>query len=124
MISFGLLLLGLIQIVTGISSFFSSSKDEIFGVKTLKADLSVHRYMLTSLWISVGIIYLLGAFNRSFTLTASLLGVLNVAFEIIGYWAGFRNNKKFWWYPYAGTFLMGFCGILCFLYFFENINIF
>lgn len=124
MISFGLLLLGAIQIFTGISMFFSSYKDEILGVKTLKGDLSIHKYMLTSLWISVGIIYLIGAFNKSFAVPASLLGVLNATFEIIGYWAGLKNNKKFWWYPYVATALMGFCGVLCLLYLINNTNIF
>jgi ABC-type phosphate/phosphonate transport system permease subunit len=124
MISFGLLLLGIIQIFTGTSMFYSTSKDEILGVKTLKGDLSIHRYMLTSLWISVGIIYLIGAFNKNVAITASLLGTLNVIFEIIGYWFGFRFNKKFWWYPYAGTMLMGFCGVLCAIYFINNISMF
>ncbi|MGL5641509.1 MAG: hypothetical protein ACRDDM_04530 [Paraclostridium sp.] len=123
MISFGLLLLGVTQIVTGISMFISSYKEDIFGIKTLKGDLSIYRYMLTSLWISVGIIYLIGAFSKNFALAASLLGILNVIFEVIGYWAGFRNNKKLWWYPYIGTIFMGISGVLCLLYFINNINI-
>ncbi|MHC1683383.1 MAG: hypothetical protein AB6733_10585 [Clostridiaceae bacterium] len=113
MISLGLFILGIIQIVTGISMFLSAYKDEMFGVKTLKGSLSLYRYMLTSLWISVGIIYLAGAFINIFTIAALSLGVMNVVFEIIGYWTGFMGNKKYWWYPYAGTLVMGIPGVLC-----------
>lgn len=113
MISSGLLLLGVIQTGTGLTALFSYKKDEMFGVKTLKGDLAVHRYMLVSLWLSVGILYLLGAFYQTFTLAALVLGIINVLFEIIGYWLGFKNNKRYWWYPYAGTAVMGAAALLC-----------
>lgn len=122
MISYGLLLLGVIQIFTAFSTFFSYTKDEIFGIRTLKDDMAVHRYMLTSLWISVGVIYLLGAFYNTFTVTALLLGIINITLEIIGYWFGFKHNRKFWWYPYAGTGLMGSVGVLCLMELLNSIN--
>lgn len=96
-----------IQIFTGLSMFFSSKQDEIIGIKMLTKELSIFRYLLSSLWISVSVIYVLGVFDKAFFMGATILGIVNIVLEIISYWAGFgkmRNLPK--WYPWVGTIVM------------------
>jgi polyferredoxin len=82
----GLLILGLIQLSTAITMFLSVNQTHIFGIVTLPRNFSIYRYMLTALWMSVSIVYFAGAFSPVFTKGASLLAVINVLLEIIGYW--------------------------------------
>jgi len=103
----GLIILAFIQIFTGLSMFFSSREDEILGIKTLGKELSLFRYLLSSLWISVSVIYVLGAFNTTYFMGASVLGIVNIILEIISYWAGFSKNRNMpKWYPPVASLLM------------------
>lgn len=103
----GLIILGIIQIITAIMFLTATKKDEILGLKVLTKDLSVYRYLLSSLWISVSLIYLLGAFNTAYFIGATTLGIVNIILEIISYWAGFSKNKNLpKWYPPFGTIVM------------------
>lgn len=103
----GLITLSIIQIITAIMFLASSKKDEILGMKVLTKELSVYRYLLSSLWISVSLIYLLGAFNTAYFIGATTLGIVNIILEIISYWAGFSKNKNLpKWYPPVGTIVM------------------
>lgn len=105
---FGLLLLGIIQLGTGISMFFSVGKKHIFGIATLPKQYSTYRYMLTSLWISVSFMYFIGAINPVFTMGASLLAIINVLLEIGGYWL----SKLPRWYQISGTIVMALAGFM------------
>lgn len=111
--SIGLLLLGIIQLGTCITMLFFPKYADQFGIPALTGKLSIYRYMLSSLWLSVAIVYFLGAFNPAFTLLASILGVLNAAGEIAGYWKGFRNNKETKHFPVYGSLCMGIPAVLC-----------
>lgn len=103
----GLIILALIQSFTGISMFFSSKKDEVLGIKTLARELSIFRYLLSSLWISVSVIYMLGVLNSEYFMGATVLGVVNISLEIISYWAGFSKNRNMpKWYPPIATVVM------------------
>lgn len=102
MIHLGLVFIGAIQIFTAISTLFSNKTGSILGIPTLRGDFALYRHMLTALWLSVGIIYLVGAFNSRVIFGASLLAILNSIFEIVGYW----NSKLPLWYKNLATFGM------------------
>ena len=103
----GLAILASIQIYTSISMFFSSRKDEILGIKTLSEDMSIFRYLLSSLWISISVLYILGVFSSTYFIGASVVGIVNITLEIICYWVGFSKNRKIpKWYPPVGTIVM------------------
>lgn len=103
----GLIILAIIQIITSISIFSSSKKDEILGIKMLTKELSIYRYLLSSLWLSVSVIYVFGVFNTVYFNGAITLGIVNIVLEILSYWAGFSKNKNIpKWYPPVGTIVM------------------
>ena len=102
MIQIGLVLIGAIQIFTAISTLFSYKTRSILGIPTLRDDYSLYRYMLTALWLSVGIVYLVGASNSRVIFGAALLAIFNSIFEIVGYW----NSKLPLWYKNLATFGM------------------
>ena len=103
----GLIILAVIQIFTGINIFISK-KEKILGIKMLTDELSIFRYLLSSLWISVSVIYVLGIFNTEYFIGATILGIVNIVLEIISYWAGFSKNKNLpKWYAPVGTIVMG-----------------
>lgn len=56
MTNFGLLLMALIQFGTAAAMYFSVNLSHIYGIRTLTRDLSVYRYLLTALWLSVGLL--------------------------------------------------------------------
>ena len=89
----GLIILAIIQIFTGINIFISK-KEKILGMKMLTDELSIFRYLLSSLWISVSVIYVLGALNTAYFMGATILGIVNIILEIISYWAGFSKNRN------------------------------
>ncbi len=104
----GLIFLATIQIITGISMFFSNKKVEMLGIKTLAGEQSIFRYLLSSLWISVSVIYVLGALNTIYFMGAAVLGIVNISLEIVSYWIGFSKNRNIpKWYPPVGTMVMG-----------------
>jgi len=103
----GLIILAIIQVITSIALFSSSKKDEMFGMKMLTKELSIFRYILSSLWISVSVIYILGAWNTEYFKAATILGIVNIVLEIISYWAGFKKNKNMLkYYPPLSTIVM------------------
>ncbi|TSI03940.1 hypothetical protein [Lysinibacillus sp. BW-2-10] len=111
-----LLLLGLIQFLTAFAMFFSYQQkgNSFYGVKApnvenLNEKQSIFRYMLSGLWLSVSIIYFVGAFNPNFTSAACLLAVMNTSLELVGYWLG-RIPR---WIPIGGTFVFGAIAIIC-----------
>lgn len=113
----GLIILAAIQIYTSISMLFSSRKDEILGIKTLSEDMSIFGYLLSSLWLSVSVIYVLGILNPAYLMGAVVLGIVNITLEIVCYWGGFSKNRKIpKWYPPVGTIVMGIPLILIILY--------
>lgn len=69
----GLVVLAIIQICTAISAFTLTKKDEMYGMKLLIKEYSIYRYLLTNLWISVSVIYLLGAFSSAYYGGATIL---------------------------------------------------
>ncbi|GEN32698.1 hypothetical protein [Aneurinibacillus danicus] len=105
MINIGLLLLGFIQLFTAIITFMN--KSSLFGIAPLPKELSHYRYMLTSLWISVGIIFIMGSWNSVIAPGAALLAVINVILEVVFYWKS--DFPK--WYTILGTIVMGGLGI-------------
>ncbi|PLS18033.1 hypothetical protein CVD28_10175 [Bacillus sp. M6-12] len=94
--------MSIIQLGTGISMFFSVNKKRIFGIDTLPKQLSTYRYMLTALWISVGLVYFFGFNNPVFTMGTALLAIINTMLEILGYWL----SKLPRWYQVCGTIIM------------------
>lgn len=103
----GLIILAVIQIATAITIFFSSKQDEMFGMKMLTKELSIFRYLLSSLWISVSVIYVLGALNTAYFMGATTLGIVNIILEVISYWAGFSKNRNMIkYYPPIATIVM------------------
>lgn len=103
----GLIILAVIQIATSITIFFSSKQDEMFGMKMLTKELSIFRYLLSSLWISVSVIYILGAVNPVYFMGETTLGIVNIVLEIISYWAGFGENRNMnKYYSYFSTIVM------------------
>jgi hypothetical protein len=103
----GLIIIAVIQIATAITLFSSSKQDEMFGMKMLTKELSIFRYLLSSLWISVSVIYVLGALNSAYFMGATTLGIVNIVLEIISYWAGFSKNRNMIkYYPPISTIVM------------------
>lgn len=107
MYNWGLLLLGTIQIGTALMIYVSVYKAAFFEIAALPASLSHYRYMLTALWLSVGAVYVVGAFNRDIAPGAVLLGAVNTTLEIIGYWMGVRAGLMPAWYAVISTLTIG-----------------
>ncbi len=110
--NYGLLLLGIIQIVTAIMIFASVRRPTLAGIATLPYVLSNYRYMLTALWLSVGITFVSGAFHEAIAPGAVLLGVVNVVLEIVGYWTAVLEKLLPRWYAALSTLGMGLGAIL------------
>ncbi|MCY0901604.1 MAG: hypothetical protein OWU32_05375 [Firmicutes bacterium] len=108
-IHWGLLLLGLVQATTAITVLMSVKKPSMWGIATLPESLSIYRYMLTALWLSVASLYVMGAFDVAFYAGATWLAIINVGLEIVGYWKGRLPG----WYQWLGTVVMGGLGLWC-----------
>ncbi len=111
--NWGLLFLGIIQIGTGLLIF--SKKNDFFGVAALPSSLSHYRYMLTSLWVSVGFVYAVGAFANVIEPGAVLLAIVNVILEVAGYWMAARSGIMPKSYAALSTLIMGTAGLLSIL---------
>lgn len=85
MLSWGLFWLGFVQIGNGMIMLFAANRLPFFGPYTLPERMSIYRYMLSALWVSVGTVYLVGSWNASITAGATLLAVINVFLEIVAY---------------------------------------
>jgi hypothetical protein len=107
----GLLLMSLIQLGTGVTALFSVNQSYVWGIRTLPREFSTYRYMLTALWLSVGLFYLIGAFSEKMAPGAGLLALINAALEIGGYWL----SPLPMWYKRLGTGVMGLVGLWCVL---------
>lgn len=103
--NWGLLLLGAVQIGTGLMVY--SKKTELFSARPFPDSLSAYRYMLTALWLSIGVFYLAGAFYSLIEPGAVLLGLLNAALESIGYWTSARSRLIPVSYAALATLTMG-----------------
>lgn len=102
----GLIILGIIQIFTAISVLTTTTEKETFGLRMLIKEQSIFRYLLTSLWLTVSIIYFIGAFNWEYFKAASLMAIVNIILEIISYWVGFIKNRKLKVYAPLATLVM------------------
>ncbi len=110
--NWGLLLLGIVQIGTALLVFTSVYTPTLSEIGALPYALSHYRYMLTALWISVGSVYVIGAFRRVIAPGAVLLGLFNATLEILGYWIGVRESLIPIWYAALSTLTMGFSAML------------
>lgn len=110
-----LTLLAIIQVVTLLTILFSKNEKELFNIKMLPKELSIFRYLLASLWMSVSIIYILGVIKYDYFNVAKTLALINISLEIISYWCGYFKNRQIKkLHIISGTILMmiPFCLIL------------
>ncbi len=117
--NYGLLLLGIIQIATASMIFASVRRPTLAGIATLPYVLSNYRYMLTALWLSVGITFLLGALNEAVAPGAVLLGAVNAVLEIVGYWTAVLKKLLPRWYAALSTLGMGLGAILAIVFYLD-----
>lgn len=104
--NWGLLLIGAIQIATAGLAVFGGRQGPVAGIATLPPEFSFYRHLLVALWISVGTIYCLSAFQRGWWTPAVVLALCNAMAESTAYWLAWRSGKAPLWYAWAGSLAM------------------
>lgn len=109
-----LIILSIIQISTAISAV-ATSWTELIGLKTLNGDFAVYKYVISSLYFSVGVLYLIGAINLEYRKAALLIACVDVILEIISFWVGFSVIELPIWLMMLFSLSIGIPGLLCFI---------
>jgi hypothetical protein len=113
---FPLFLLGLIQISSAIFFMLPDFIVETFGFKTVGVDLIVYRYVVCSLYFSLGILYLLGAYFSVIQLSALIIVCIDIPLEILSYWIGFPSMSLPYWLIFLFSVILVVPSAFCFFH--------
>lgn len=84
-----LLLLGFIQIGSAVFFMMPDAIVEAVGFKAVPEVLDVYKYVVCSLYFSIGILYVSGAINLRSRFMALLIACVDIPLELLSYWTGF-----------------------------------
>lgn len=86
-----LIILGIIQIGTAIFFMLPDFIVEPLGFKTVGLELSVYRYVVCTLYLSVGVLYIMGALVVQIRFYTLVIACIDIPLELLSYWAGFPH---------------------------------
>lgn len=86
-----LIILAIIQIGTAIFFMLPDFIVQSIGFKTVGMELLVYKYVICSLYFSLGVLYVMGAFIEGAMMPALVIVCVDIPLEVISYWAGFSK---------------------------------
>jgi hypothetical protein len=111
-----LIILGIIQIGTAVFFMLPDFIVEAVGFKTVKLELSVYQYVICSLYFSLGVLYILGAFIAEIRFSALVIVCIDIPLEVLSYWAGFPHMLLPYWLIFLFSIIIAIPCIFCFLH--------
>lgn len=92
-----LVILGVIQIGTAIFFMLPNFIIQAVGFITVPEELDVYLYVVCSLYFSVGVLYIIGAFITEVKFSALIIVCVDIPLEAVSYFAGFpRMHLPYW----------------------------
>lgn len=111
-----LFILGIIQIGTAIFFMLPNNIVEAFGFKTVSLELSVYQYVVCSLYLSLGILFLMGAYMTEVRFSALIIACIDIPLEVVSYWAGFPNMSLPYWLIFFFSIIITIPCFFCLFY--------